>query len=132
MFNHHNPLNEKDYDYYIRCVDRFKKLLSKPDKKLFILFYQNFKGDLIEEYNSTIKMDVINFNHKLLKYTNNFKILCIIHHINNKKYCHTKYENIDFLDIYTDEMNHSLDFKGDDDNKFIDKFLNETYKFSLI
>ena len=36
MFAHRDPLtNEDDYNYYIRCVDRFKQLLQYEENKLF-------------------------------------------------------------------------------------------------
>ena len=39
LFFHHNPLdNPKDYDYFVRCVDRFRKLLKNDEKKLFIMY----------------------------------------------------------------------------------------------
>ena len=29
VFNHHNPLKVEDYNYFVRCVQRFKNLLNK-------------------------------------------------------------------------------------------------------
>lgn len=38
MFFHRNPLiKEDDYNYYVRCVGRFKDLLSNLNTKLFSL-----------------------------------------------------------------------------------------------
>ena len=43
MFNHRNPLNNiNDYNYYVRCVDRFKELLQKQEHKLFIMTFMLF------------------------------------------------------------------------------------------
>jgi hypothetical protein len=40
LFNHHNPLiNIDHYNYYVRCVDRFKNLLQKQEHKLFIMIF---------------------------------------------------------------------------------------------
>jgi len=41
MFNHHNPLNENDYNYYIRCIERFNNVLKSNENKLFIKMYVN-------------------------------------------------------------------------------------------
>jgi hypothetical protein len=42
MFYHHNPLiNTDHYNYFVRCVDRFKTLLQKPEHKLFIMIITN-------------------------------------------------------------------------------------------
>lgn len=35
MFNHHNPLNEKDHEYFKRCVVCFKELLDKKNQNFF-------------------------------------------------------------------------------------------------
>ena len=45
MFNHHNPLiNIDHYNYYVRCVDRFKTLLQKQEHKLFIMIFVNINN----------------------------------------------------------------------------------------
>jgi hypothetical protein len=37
LFNHHNPKdNQNDYNYYQRCIARFKTMLDSGDRKLFI------------------------------------------------------------------------------------------------
>ena len=41
MFRHHNPLNINEYNYFIRCVNRFNELLKFPSHKLFISMYVN-------------------------------------------------------------------------------------------
>ncbi|CDZ78547.1 hypothetical protein BN59_02857 [Legionella massiliensis] len=37
FFTHRDPVNEKDYAYYQRTVDRFKRLMLKDEAKLFIM-----------------------------------------------------------------------------------------------
>ena len=60
MFNHHNPLdNENDYNYYTRCVNRFKKLLNTEESKLFIMIYVN-----MDDIPENLKQDIINFNNE--------------------------------------------------------------------
>lgn len=66
MFNHHNPLNNKDYNYFLRCVDRFNKLLQNTESKLFI------------------------FNKILTKYTSNYKLLIIHHEVKKLEHTHLK------------------------------------------
>jgi hypothetical protein len=44
MFNHHNPKdNNEHFSYFIRCVERFRKLLGTESTKLFILIFGNVK-----------------------------------------------------------------------------------------
>ena len=84
MFNHHNPLNnENDYNYYIRCVNRFKQLLQYEEHKLFIIMFLN----LDNYYEETQKKQIINFNNKFSKYTKNYRLLTIFH-IKNKEINH--------------------------------------------
>ena len=37
LFNHKNPLVQEDYNYYLRCVNRFKQVLSTKYGKLFFI-----------------------------------------------------------------------------------------------
>ncbi len=34
--NHHNILCEKDRQYYVRCIERFRQVLRSPEKRIFI------------------------------------------------------------------------------------------------
>ena len=34
MFTHKNPLKIDDYNYFVRCIERFKILLKKQSKKI--------------------------------------------------------------------------------------------------
>ncbi len=38
MFRHYNPLISELYEYYIRCVHKFRDLLLKTNNKLFMVF----------------------------------------------------------------------------------------------
>jgi hypothetical protein len=108
IFNHHNPLYKKDYNYFCRCVERFKLLLKQPELKLFVITYLNF-WKIDEEFKQNIIEELTN----LKKYTNNYGCLCIIQYVaKNKKeehtYSFTVYENIHFLEIYTKSEVRSL------------------------
>ena len=39
MYNHRNILRDNDYEYFIRCISRFNKLLMQNKKKLFIIVF---------------------------------------------------------------------------------------------
>lgn len=128
MFNHKSPRNEEHYNYYVRCVDRFRDLLLQNEKKLFVIMVVNnefFRGD---------DNDVIKLNKKLLNYTNNFKILCILHHPNNFNNDHTfiEYEDIDFLELYTKSVSDGINFIDENDNIYLDNILKSKYNFCLI
>ena len=37
LFNHRDPSTDEDYDYLVRCVNRFRAVLQSPDRTLFVL-----------------------------------------------------------------------------------------------
>ena len=129
MFNHRNPLNnENDYNYYIRCVNRFRQLLQYEEHKLFVMTYVNL--DNVEEINTN---DIINFNSKFSKYTKNYTLL-VIYHIKNKKenyHTITHNKNIDFLELHTISSSTGLTFTDSIDNEYINNIINTTYNFNL-
>jgi hypothetical protein len=45
-FYHHNPLNQVDANYHLRCVGRFRNLLKKSGAKLFLITLINRSGPL--------------------------------------------------------------------------------------
>jgi hypothetical protein len=126
MFNHHNLLNNiNDYNYYVRCVDRFKKLLQKKEHKLFIMIFVNMNN--IDEY---IKNKIIDFNNKFSKYTSNYTLL-VIFHIPNKPQNHhifTYNDNIHFLELHTLSISNGVFFINNNDNIYLDNIINSTYK----
>ncbi len=122
MFNHHNPLNKKDYTYFVRCVDRFKKILKKNESKLFILMYVNMNHNEIDKS--------IEFNKILSKFTSNYKLLVIYHQVNKfRKYTFEKKDNIHFLKLYTLSESDGKEFKNEEDNMYLDNILKSYYKF---
>jgi len=94
MFRHRDPLNNiSDYQYYQRCVNRFKKILNNQNNKLFIYCGNIDKNnDKILEIADTFK-----------KYTTNYRIL-FIKNSNIKDYKFESINNIDFLDIAVEGM----------------------------
>ncbi len=129
MFNHHNPLiNIDHYNYYVRCVDRFKTLLQKQEHKLFIMIFVNMNN--VDE---NIKNKTIEFNNKLSKYTSNYTLL-VIFHIPNKKQNHnifTYNDNINFLELHTLSVSCGAKFANNNDNIYLDNIINSKYNFNL-
>jgi hypothetical protein len=127
LFNHHNPLNIKDYNYFKRCILRFKNLLLKPELKLFILNFLNYSNANIE-----FKNNIIDFNKKFSKYTQNYGLLCIIQYkSDNRAYRFNFHENIHFLEIYTKSNSNGLEFEDKEDNEFLDKVIMSSYQINL-
>jgi hypothetical protein len=130
MWRHHNPLkNKSDYDYYVRCISRFKELLKNQENKLFIMIFVN-KNDVDEK----LKNDIIDFNNKFSKYTQNYKLLTIFHIKDKKKNYHnlTHIDNIDFLELHTLSKSSGVKFINNNDNNYLNKIIIKTYNFNII
>jgi hypothetical protein len=129
MFNHNNPLiNVDHYNYYVRCVDRFKNLLQKQEHKLFIMININIQN--IE--NNRIN-NIINFNNKFSKYISNYTLL-VIFHIPNKEQNHnifTYNDNIHFLELHTLSISNGVSFVNNNDNIYLDNIIKSKYNFNL-
>ena len=128
MFNHRDPRNEKDYNYYVRCVDRFKNLLQKQEHKLFIMIFINMNN--IDE---NIKNNIIDFNNKFSKYTSNYTLL-VIFHIPNKQQNHnifTYNDNIHFLELHTLSGSGGVEFDNNNDNIYLDNIIKSKYNFNI-
>ena len=126
-FNHHNPLNIVDYQYFQRCCKRFKNLLSTNEFKLFFTMFLNY-NKIDDEFINNI----INFKNELSKYTCNFGILCIVQYVGNSNYYNfTKHENIHFLEVYTLSKSDGKEFENKNDNDYLNNIITSTYKFDL-
>ena len=131
LFNHHNPLRKKDYNYFVRCITRFKDLLVKKEVKLFIFTFLNYV-----QIDKEFKKKILEFNKHLGTFTNNYGILCIIQYTSNNienihKHKFTIHDNVHFLEITTKTKSNGLEFEDNNDNSFLDKIITSTYNFDL-
>jgi hypothetical protein len=129
MFRHHNPIIEEDYNYFVRCIERFRDLLKSKENKLFIYMEVNNEESLQEKNICSVKR----FNNFLQKYTSNYTLL-YVHHSTSSSRSHTftKFENIDLLDLITCSRSDGVVFTHNDDNIFINKIFTDNYTFDLI
>jgi hypothetical protein len=125
MFNHHNPLTNEDYAYYVRCVKRFKRLLRRPERKLFVMMMVN-----LDKMQDTQAM--IQFNDSFSNYTKNYKLL-VIYHIKHKENYHrfTSHKNIDFLELHTMSESDGVIFMDDRDNEYLNEVFMKNYRFQV-
>jgi len=130
MFNHHDLRKEKDYNYYVRCVDRFRVLLQKEEPKLFIFLFPN--GEY-KSHTESFKDTIIEFNNTLKAKTRNYRLLCIIS-IPNKDMNLAKFskvDTIDFLELHTLSKSDGIKFKEESDNVYMDTVIKNKYVFNL-
>lgn len=131
MFNHHNPLrNQNDYDYFTRCVNRFKITIKTPELKLVAVIFTNF----VDNITTTFTDFIIDMNKKLKKHIKKYRLLCIVHYSNRpvNHYHFTQYKNIDFLEVSTISISNGVEFVHPPDNEYLDKIIKEIYNFDLI
>ena len=124
MFNHFDPRNEKDYNYYVRCVNRFKNLLQKEEHKLFIIMFDNIDQHIIN--------NIVEFNNKFSKYTSNYTLLVIFHIQNSQQNHHIfRYNNIHFLELHTLSSSGGVEFGNNSDNIYLDNIIKSNYNFNI-
>lgn len=131
MFWHHNPLiNIDHYNYYIRCVDRFKILLQKQEHKLFIMMFVNGGYG---SHNEDFKKNMIDFNNTFSNYTSNYTLLVIIHYPYKQSNNHTftYNDNIHFLELHTLSVSNGVRFVNNNDNIYLDNIIKSKYNFNL-
>lgn len=125
MFNHHNPLNNKHhYDYFVRCVSRFRNLLASDKNKVFVITSTNHS--IANEIDLT---NLHKLNDTLKKYTKNYRILYIYHRV-GKEQNHTfnTIDNLDILDIHTLSHSSGVNFYSLKDNQYLEKIFISKYK----
>jgi len=151
FFFHKNPRNNDDYQYYLRCVDRFKKLCNGGGRKLFIIFFspESTKhpkdlSDLFEsgqskdEIINTMKLKGRELNTELCKHASNYKLLVIMNFGNNET---QSYEmepegSIDFLTLNTKFPSKGVTFNEgwttnrDPDNYYLSGLFSELYQIN--
>ena len=120
FFNHKNPRNEEDHQYYLRCIERFRNLLESKEKKLFMVSYKN------EDFNIS---DILKLNVELEKVTTNYHILV---HSNTpfqkaRKSIMTHYKNMSFYQFWSQHANGGLGYIGEDQIEF-NKVFHENFK----
>ena len=131
MFNHHNPLiHVDDYNYFVRCVDRFRNLLKKEEHKLFLMISVNQKENLSDSFMNKI----VDFNNKFSKHTQNYTLLVIYHVPDKEQHNHisTHIDNIHFIELHTFSKSNGVNFCNKQDDNYLDNVINSIYKFNIM
>ena len=115
MFNHHNPLNTNDYNYFVRCVNRFKTLMHSTRHKIFIMMFVNMR-----QFNK--KKRVIEFNEQFTKYTTNYTLVVIFHKQGKRTHRMSKVNNIHFIKLQTPSKSDGVSF-DEIDNLYLDNIM---------
>ncbi len=68
--NHHNMWEEKDHEYYTRCVERFMALISKDHVKTYIHINPVLSTSKYENIKDELVVDFIKFDEFMYSYSN--------------------------------------------------------------
>lgn len=106
-----------DYEYYQRCVNRFRSLLKSSDKKTFIFNSRNEESSL-EQFSS----DVLMIKNELDLHTSNFKIVAIKSTVRHRitHNIRTFGDDVTIIDLSIINRNQGLYFDTDEENKYIE------------
>ena len=133
MFNHHNILLDEDYNYFCRCVDRFRKLMKKDKKKLFIICNEN---NTSPEINARLNQKLYKLYETIKLKTKNFEFLVIYHIIGNKTDSQViddlKLNNFKIIKITTKNRSKGVRIRDRFENKFWNKCISDLYDYNII
>jgi hypothetical protein len=128
FFNHKDPRLDGDYDYYVRCVDRFRDFMKKDDKKLFLCFFKNEK-----EMTTEMIDEVLELNKVLSEKTTNHHLMV---HINFPYKVTEKpiisidqKDNLTIFQMHSLMDNHGLGYGHDLDAEEFEKAFNSIVKY---
>ena len=130
IFNHHYILEDNTYNYFVRCVNRFRILTKKKENKLFILSFVNKK----KKINKKLENNILNLYNKLDSITNNFNLLVVYHRIGHDKASENieLNENIKIIEIYTQALSNGVKILNKDENEFYNNCILKLYDFKIL
>lgn len=135
MFAHHNPLhNNADYEYFSRCVERFRYLLASDNNKLFLISIINGEHGVGDKISETLIGEFIELNNMLNNITKNSYLLVVVNYPNkkeNKKNIKIINDNLYVMEIDTLSSNNGVCYTNSLDNKFLIDSINEIFRFEL-
>lgn len=121
FFLHHDPrLDDKDYEYFERCVERFKDLIKSDDKKLFTYVYKNREPERSEE----AFQEALSFIEFFNKHVNNYFLIFVYHSIGPLGHSLTKKDNLFFIKMSAAHSN-GMSFDDGSHDVYLDGVLKQ-------
>lgn len=127
LFRHHNPLTKpSDYDYFCRCVARFRKLLTSRKYKLFTIVFVNCSDK--PDHQALVEL-----NQTIARYTTNYEIFVLHHTSDFTEPLHTaSYDDkIHIIELHTKTASDGIRFTDENDNLYLDNILMTTYAIKM-
>lgn len=132
IFKHHCILEEEHYQYFVRCVNRFRELIKRNENKLFIISFINRKQDIGQELQKKLN----DLHKNLEKITNNFDLLVVWHTIGTELKSNMtrdkKFKNLIYINITTQTESDGVQIMNFQENFFYNKCIYSLYDFKII
>ena len=133
MFNHHDITSRKDYDYFSRCIARFRNLHKTKGTKLFTAI-------ILSSSLNDAQSNLIKSIHKNLKrYAGEDHVLLIVcinvvgKKEDKKRYSVDKwFDDLYVVNLRTHEKLNGMSFVDRKDHTLYDKMLHELFTFEII
>ena len=132
LFNHHNPKdNNEHYNYFIRCVNRFQKLIKLETSKLFIVTFINIRNT--DEDIENCKKQVVTLKEYLDTEISNYHlfVMCIVPCQSTYSTNITDIDNIKFVTVYTKSSSDGVKLKDAKEDKMLQQLLLNNYTFKI-
>jgi hypothetical protein len=121
VFMHHDlAQDEKDYEYFVRCVDRFRELIKSDERKLFIYFSRN------RQYseNESALIEFLEFMKFLDENVTNYNMIFIHHSIGTLTHSVVSLNRLKFINLSASRSD-GLQFIEDEHNVYLDKIIKD-------
>jgi vacuolar-type H+-ATPase subunit F/Vma7 len=120
-------MQEEDYNYYQRCISRFKEMCVAEEKKLFMLGFFN-----IESITEDRRQELLEFNKEFSQFASNYTLLIILHSTGEEiKHSLSNIDNVCFLELITKTPSNGLLFKTREENDYLEEVINNLFNFDL-
>lgn len=118
-FPHRDPLNiEEDHQYYIRSVDRFRKLIKSDEEKVFIMFLKDFH---FKDLNDALRQSTV-FVNFLNRHIKNFNLIIVHYGVGKLKIHPMNSKNLRFINVRCSQSN-GLVFQDGQHTEAVDKVI---------
>ena len=127
MWNHHNMFNEKDYEYYLRCIDRLKGCFNSEKTKFFCRLNINSIDELDEIHllNTTISRLCKKQNYYLLV------IHCFTGRENQSHKLIKINDTIYIINMFLKSKSNGMEFLNNEDNIYLMESIKKYFNFVL-
>lgn len=120
IFRHRDPLtDDAAYEYYQRCVERFRNLLSSDEEKTFIIMYPNRGLDITASITDALSLSAF-----LSEHTTNFKLIAVHQSVTGyRSYKLINGQNLKFVNLTTVTQDDGGNYTGHDDNMYLNDII---------